>query len=478
MSVKNMTVGKKLLLGFMSIALLVAVMGYFGVLGTRQISRSFDVAAKSSVPAIRALGEIKGTANQVAAQIAAFQQGTETRDQKNALIGKVETLDRWAGRYERALTAGEGDVRLTFAQNLREAKDSVVLNGFALLVLKERGISGTELGDKGAEELTKAQRHLEEVIAEAINDELAHIRENNVSVSSAAEATLRVNIWVSVLTLAFAASVGLVFARSIGAPIRGLKESVERFGTGQAGGAAQFPVGSGDEIRQLWRSFNHMIERLEKTTVSRDTLETALKEKEVLLGEIHHRVKNNMEIVSSLLELQSADPVDERALQLLRSCQTRIKSMALIHEKLYQSEDLANVDFGEYLRSLVADLYNLYGVRSDHVKLKINVNHILLGIDSAIPSGMIINELVSNSLKHAFPADRHGEISIAFRPDDDSQYRLTVSDNGVGFPDGLDFRNTKSLGLRLVNALTAQLNGTIEVDRSGGTAFKITFEAR
>ena len=125
----------------------------------------------------------------------------------------------------------------------------------------------------------------------------------------------------------------------------------------------------------------------------------------------------------------------------------------------------------------MADLYTVYGVNPDAIELKIDVDHIFLGIDSAIPSGLIINELVSNSLKHAFPADRHGEISIAFRLDGDSQYRLTVGDNGVGIPGGLDFRNTKSLGLRLVNALTAQLEGTIEVGPGGGTTFKITFGA-
>lgn len=485
MSLKNMTVGNKLLLGFMSIALLVAVMGYFQVLGTRQISSSFDAAANSSMPAVRALLEIKNTANEIAAEITEFQligdelpeEDTETGDQKDSLIGRVNTINRWAERYERALTAGEGDVRLTFTQKLGEAKDSVVLNANALFRLKERGISGPEL-DVKVKELADAQGRLKEVIREAIIDERAHIRENNDSVSSAAKATLIVNILVSVLTLAFAASLGLVFARSIGAPIRRLKESVERFGISQAGGLAQVPVGSGDEIRQLKRSFEWMTERLEKTTVHRDTLEVALKEKEVLLSEIHHRVKNNMEIVSSLLELQSADLVDERALQLLRSSQNRIRSMALIHETLYQSEDLARVDFGDYLRTLVADLYNLYGVSPDAIEVKIDVDHILLGIDSAIPTGLIINELVSNSLKHAFPAGRRGEINIAFRLDDDSQYRLTVGDNGIGFPKSLDFRNTKSLGLKLVNALTAQLKGRIEVDRSGGTAFKITFEAR
>ena len=484
MSIKNMTVGKKLLLGFMSIALLVAVMGYFGDRGTRQISRSFDAAANSSMPAIQALLEIKNTAKEIAAEIAEFQlmgdelsdEGTETGDRKDSLIGRYNTINRWAERYERAVMASEGAVRLTFTQKLGDAKDSVVLNAAALFRLKERGISGPEIDDK-AKELATAQGRLKDVISEAIADELAQIRENNDSVSSTAEATRRFNIGVSVLTLAFAASLGLVFARSIGAPIRRLKESVEGFGIGQAGGLTTFPIGSGDEISQLGQSFNLMTERLERTTVHRDTLEVALKEKEVLLSEIHHRVKNNMEIVSSLLELQSADLADERALQLLRSSQNRIKSMALIHETLYQSEDLARVDFGDYLRTLVADLYNLYGVSPDAIEVKLEVDHILLGIDSAIPTGLIINELVSNSLKHAFPADRHGEINIAFRLDDDSQYRLTVSDNGVGLSEDMDFRDTKSLGLRLVNALAAQLRGTVEVDRSSGTEFNITFEA-
>ena len=620
-----MTVGQKQLVGFMSIALLVAAMGYSGVRGTELISRSFDDAANSSVPAIRALDEIKLTANEIAARIAEYPlivdepseaEVAEIEDQKNALIGKVGTIVRWAERYERAVKAGEGDVRSTFAQKVKDAEQGVILNAFKLLGLKERGISETELEERLGEE----QHLLEAVIRKAIDDELAHIEENNASVSSAADMTRTVNVWVSVLTIAFAAGVGLVFARSIGAPIRRLKDSVERFGIGQARGSAQLPVGSGDEIRQLSQAFDHMTERLNQTTVSRDALEqelverqrveralvaenafrsaiensaragifaidldgkliyasrsfcdmvgwsesellgvlppfkwwppeetdtnrsllqdtlvgkappdglelsfqrrngeqfdvlvlvgplkgnddrttgwlassyditdrkrtarlieTSLKEKEVLLSEIHHRVKNNMEIVSSLLDLQSADIVDEPTLQLLRSGQTRIKSMALIHEKLYESEDLAKVDFGEYLRTLVADLCNLYGINSDAIDLKIEVDHILLGINSAIPSGLIINELVSNSLKHAFPADRRGGIRIAFRRDDDGLYMLTVGDNGVGIPESLDFRNTKSLGLRLVNALTAQLKGTIEVDRSDGTEFKITFEAR
>ncbi len=475
-SIRNITIGKKLLVGFMSIALLVAVTGYIGVRETRQIQRSFEEAASSSVPAIQALEEIKRAENEIALRIGEFPAGTETADEKSALIGKVETLVRWSERYDRAVIAGEADARLVFSQNVKTAEEDVILNAFKLLGLKERGISGDVL-DASVEDLEKAQARLKRIIDEAIRDELAHIEENDAHVSTASDETVRNIFLASALTFAFAASMGLVFARSIGAPVRRLKKSVERFGIRYAGGSTEVPVGTGDEIRQLSQSFNWMKERLEETTVHRDRLERQLIEREVMLSEIHHRVKNNLEIVSSLLDLQAADLVDQRALPLFRRSQDRIRSMALIHEQLYQSEDLAKLDFGEYLRNLVANLQNAYGTGPDSVDVKFDVEHIFMGIDSAIPCGLIINELVSNALEHAFPAGRHGEISISLRLDKDSRYQLAVCDNGVRLPDGLDFRNTKSLGLKLVNALTAQLKGNIEVDQSSGTAFRITFEA-
>ena len=170
MPLKNVTVGTKLLLGFLSIALLVAVMGYVGVRSASDTSRAFDDAANSSVPAVRALLEIKSLANEIAAQTAQFhlidgqdggEEGTETAKQKNTLIARVETMNRWADRYQRALTAGEGDARLTFAQQLEEANGTVINDAFELFGLKERGISGTELEDETAQ-LEVAQDRLEE----------------------------------------------------------------------------------------------------------------------------------------------------------------------------------------------------------------------------------------------------------------------------------------------------------------------------
>jgi len=206
-----------------------------------------------------------------------------------------------------------------------------------------------------------------------------------------------------------------------------------------------------------------------------EQIKASLKEKEVLLKEIHHRVKNNLQIISSLLHLQSRYIKDKQDLKAFKDSQNRVRSMALVHEKLYQSQDLARIDLAEYIRNLTTDLFRSYGVKSATIKLKINVGEVLLGIDTAIPCGLIINELVSNSLKHAFPAGREGEICIDLHSDNDDKFVLIVRDNGVGFPKDLDFRNTESFGLRLVRTLTDQLEGNIELDSNGGTTFKITF---
>lgn len=207
-----------------------------------------------------------------------------------------------------------------------------------------------------------------------------------------------------------------------------------------------------------------------------EQLKASLKEKEVLLKEIHHRVKNNLQIISSLLKLQSAYIKEQQAVDMFKDSQNRIRSMALIHEKLYQSKDLSKIDFAEYIRDLTFNLLRSYKTSSQIISLQTTVNDIWLNIDTAIPCGLIINELVSNSLKHAFTtSNRENQISINLNSDEDKKFVLIVSDNGSGFPEKLDFRNTESLGLELVCTLTEQLEGTIELDSSTGTSFKITF---
>jgi PAS domain S-box-containing protein len=204
-------------------------------------------------------------------------------------------------------------------------------------------------------------------------------------------------------------------------------------------------------------------------------IKDSLEEKEILLKEIHHRVKNNLAVISSLLELQSQYIKDKEDQELFRESQTRAKSMALIHELLYQSIDLKSIDFSEYMRTLINELFRTYLVDPGLVKLDMDLENVKLDINTSIPLGLIVNELVSNSMKHAFPDGREGTIKINFKLEDD-HYLMSVYDNGVGFPEDLDFKNTDSLGLRLVNSLTDQIDGIIKLDRSQGTEFKITFK--
>lgn len=201
----------------------------------------------------------------------------------------------------------------------------------------------------------------------------------------------------------------------------------------------------------------------------------SLKEKDVLLKEIHHRVKNNMQIISSLLRLQSRGIENEKARKIFEVSQNRIKSIALIHETLYQSENLAKIDFSSYIRKLTTHLLSLYRREEKKLKLDLEVQKVFLDINKAIPCGLIINELVSNSLKHAFPKGTEGRISIRLSSDNGS-FTLVVQDSGVGMPEEFALGKTDSLGLQIVNDLVQQLEGTLHLDQDFGTCFTITWK--
>ena len=208
---------------------------------------------------------------------------------------------------------------------------------------------------------------------------------------------------------------------------------------------------------------------------SEDKIKASLKEKEVLLQEIHHRVKNNMQIISSLLNLQTRYVGDDEvALDVLKESQNRVTTMAMIHEKLYQSNDFMNIDIGSYIEKLVKDLLYSYAIPQGRIVPRIYSDDIQLNIETSIPCGLIISELVSNSLKYAFPDDKNGEILISLR-ETDNCYILTVGDDGIGLSENFDFTNTDSLGLELVNNLVDQIDGTIKLDTSCGTKFTIKF---
>ena len=218
-----------------------------------------------------------------------------------------------------------------------------------------------------------------------------------------------------------------------------------------------------------------VLERTAQLEDANRTLQASLKEKEVLIKEIHHRVKNNLQIISSLLKMQSAQIKDPEAYELFRESQDRIRSIALVHEKLYQSDDLSEIDYEAYIKKLTDHLLRSYGASLKGIRVDISAKGVYMDVNTAIPCSLIINELVSNALKHAFAPDSGGKITIRATYEAESGYRLDISDDGRGFPEGMDHVKSASLGLQLVSTLVDQLKGSMELIKGNGTSFRIDF---
>jgi PAS domain S-box-containing protein len=205
---------------------------------------------------------------------------------------------------------------------------------------------------------------------------------------------------------------------------------------------------------------------------SEEALRTSLNEKDILLKEVHHRVKNNMQVISSLLSLQSSHVRDKFDAELFHESQMRVKSMAIVHERLYRSPDLSSIDFGDYAQAIVDELLHSY--RKAGIEYRTTIDRLRFGVDTAIPCGLLINELVTNAIKHAFPNGREGHIEISAMRGDGC-INVSVSDNGVGLPENFDFTSEGTLGVTIIRALAEQLEGTLSHDRSGGTRITISF---
>ncbi|NJL39295.1 MAG: PAS domain-containing protein [Leptolyngbyaceae cyanobacterium RM2_2_4] len=236
-------------------------------------------------------------------------------------------------------------------------------------------------------------------------------------------------------------------------------------------------LGKAPDGRQLVLSM--AVDRTFQKQQAEKIQETA-RQRETLIREIHHRVKNNLQVVSGLLYLQSHQVEDEKTLKILQNSQDRIHSMSLIHEKLYGSANLSQIDFLDYVKSLTQDLWMSHLPVSNRISLSLNLHPVLLNIDTAMRCGLVVNELVSNALKHAFPGEQTGEIQIAFSQVGESLFELVVSDNGIGLTQSLDFSRKKSLGLWLVHSLvTQQMRGSLDVlEPDKGLTFKINFESK
>ena len=206
-----------------------------------------------------------------------------------------------------------------------------------------------------------------------------------------------------------------------------------------------------------------------------EQVKAALQEKEVLLKEVHHRVKNNLQVIDSLFRHQCRHINNDQVIYILKECQNRVTSMALLHEKLYNSKNLSEINIAEYIRSLAVSLFNSYSNYGNLPKIKVDIEQVFLDFDLALNCGLIINELVTNSLKYAFPNGKVGEININFFKLNSHDYKLIIRDNGVGFSTEPELKNIKSLGLKLVRSLVRQLDGEVEINNINGTEFKIIF---
>jgi PAS domain S-box-containing protein len=225
---------------------------------------------------------------------------------------------------------------------------------------------------------------------------------------------------------------------------------------------------------ELLRSNALLREEIEKRIRAEIEIKKSLQEKEILLKEVQHRVKNNLQVISSMLDLQTDYVKDSGVSKLFIEAQKRVKSMALVHEQMYQSEVLTDLDFTQYIENLGNYLFKIYGVNTKKISMNIDIKEANIDFNRAILLGLIVNELISNSLKYAFPDDLAGQVKVKLDSEDD-YFILTASDNGVGLPKNFRLRQTKSLGLQLVQALTNQLKGSIKIDRRKGTRFKIKF---
>jgi PAS domain S-box-containing protein len=208
-------------------------------------------------------------------------------------------------------------------------------------------------------------------------------------------------------------------------------------------------------------------------------IEKALEEKTVLLNELHHRVKNNLQMISSLLSLQASNSNDARLREVLSECQNRVKAMGLTHQLLYERKDFSRIDLGEYLDRLSQLLLSTYQARGKGISLDLVLppERHYVGLGKAIPCGLAVNELVTNAFKHAFPAEREGTITVALAAGEGNEVVLTIADDGIGLPPGFDIDTIKSLGLRLVPLLAEQLQGTLAIDGSAGSRFALRFPA-
>jgi len=473
----------KLTLGFMFISILVGFLAYMGYNATISIKNEYDRVAFETVPVLESLNSIRlagiriiDTTNEL---VALSSQDKIIKIEDNEELAEAnKTLETSFKEYEIQIHTYFPEENETL-ENIRNSTQNIVRLNHELIELRKKNfIDNMPKIKKKQLELTEVETKFLNFIDVAIEMENKELKERTENGEKKIIEMRTNSILLGLLTFLTAISTGVFISNRLSTPIINLKNASIEIGKGNLD--TIIDIKTEDEIEDLSKSFNKMTQDLKKsndeTISANEKIKKSLEEKEVLLREIHHRVKNNMQIISSLLRLQSQYIKNKEDAEMFVDSQNRIESMSLIHEKLYRSSDLTKIDFKEYIEDMLSGLFQSYGVNSGNIALNIKVDNISLAIDSAIPCGLIINELVTNSLKYAFPEGRNGVITISLRSIDGTMIELAVGDNGVGIPKDLDIRTTESLGLHLVTILAEnQLHGKIALNRDKGTEFQIKF---
>lgn len=478
----NLPVGMKLLAGFMILVILGAFLGLLGLFDMSQINDRVESMYTQEVVVLAALDDAKSATYRI---------------RGDALEHILATTDPTMRRLEGEITEQEERVYRRveqYRQTRLRPEEEELLSTFVrhfqvyMQTVNNQIIPASAAGDKvyaqdlalgsAVEEFRKAR--------EAINDLMNYNLERAQLRYQTSIANYRTTVYtvLSIILVLIAVGTGLSFwlARSITHPLNDIIGYFEQIALGNLD--QQISVNRRDEIGRVLSALADTQSKLATSIARRERAEkemrVSLAEKELLLKEVHHRVKNNLQVISSMLSLSSASILDWRAQDLFHQSRDRIKAIALIHAKLYQSSDLARIGIADYLRTLVANLVQSYGAPTSEVEVAVDVEEVIeLGTDTAIPCGLIINELVANALKHAFPAGQKGRITLFMGRHDAETLELRVSDDGQGFPPDLDFRSTNTLGFQLVTTLVSQIEGNIELTtQEEGTTFTITFPER
>jgi two-component sensor histidine kinase len=261
-----------------------------------------------------------------------------------------------------------------------------------------------------------------------------------------------------------------LLTQSISVPVQSLAKAARQVSE-KHDYSVRVKKGGNDELGMLTQTFNEMLSRIEESDAG---LRKAIGEKDVLIQEVHHRVKNNLQVILSLFDMQARHVNNADALEVFQDCKARIRSMSLVHEMLYGSSDLSKIDFRQYVKKLAEDLTSSYFPMDRQLRTDIDLKHMELDISKAVPLGLLANEVLTNSIKHAFPDQPDPEVFVRQIPD--QKLKIEIGDNGKGLPPDIDLSNAKTFGLRIIRLLAEQLNAELTVQSNHGTVYTIQME--